>query len=175
MPHKLVVMGVSGSGKTTLAAHLARRLDADLVEGDDHHLPASKAKMRQGIPLDDADREPWLNHLGDMLAGAKRPMVLTCSALKRRYRDRLRERAPGLRFVYIDIDEALATARVQGRTGHSFPASLVASQFQTLEPPLAEGDVLAVPATQPSPEQVEAVLQWLASDAAASDGEPGSP
>src|SRR5690606_31080968 len=105
MPHKLVVMGVSGSGKTTLAGHLARRLGADLVEGDDHHLPASKAKMSRGIALDDADRVPWLDALGALLAGATRPVVLTCSALKRHYRDRLRAHAPGLRFVYIDIDE----------------------------------------------------------------------
>lgn len=161
MPHKLVIMGVSGSGKTTLAEQLARRLDCDFIEGDDHHLPGSKLKMSQGIALDDADRMPWLDALGTMMARSARGTVVTCSALKRRYRDRLRSHVPALKFVFIDIDQALASARVSSRSGHPFPASLVASQFEALEPPLGEPDVLRVPATQPPGEQVEAVLQWL--------------
>lgn len=159
--HKLVVMGVSGSGKSTLGEGLARRLGYSLIEGDEHHLPSSKAKMRAGIPLDDADREPWLDLLGDLAAAAPGGAVLTCSALKRSYRDRLRSRAPGLKFVFIEIDPASATERVASRSDHMFPPSLVANQFATLESPKAEPGVITVFATETLNEQVAAVTEWL--------------
>src|SRR5258706_6705247 len=97
-------MGVSGSGKSTLGRALAAGLGYPLIEGDEHHLPASKAKMRAGTPLQDADREPWLDKIGALVANEPGGAVLTCSALKRAYRDRLRAQAPGLKFVFIEID-----------------------------------------------------------------------
>jgi gluconokinase len=164
--HKLVVMGVAGAGKSTLARELARVLGATLVEGDEHHLAASKAKMRAGIPLDDADREPWLDLLGDRVAAAG-SVVLTCSALKRIYRDRLRAKVAALKFVFIDIDRDEAEKRVAERPSHLFPASLVASQFMALEPPLDEPGVVRVSARATLDEQVNAVAAWLASPGAA--------
>jgi gluconokinase len=158
---KLVVMGVAGAGKSTLARALARALDCPLIEGDEQHLAASKAKMRAGIALDDADREPWLDLLGALLAGGESG-VLTCSALKRRYRDRLSARVPMLKFVFIEIEPAEAEERVAARSSHFFAPSLVASQFAALESPRGEPGVLAVPARQPIGEQVAAVTAWLA-------------
>ncbi|MGZ5598692.1 MAG: gluconokinase [Usitatibacter sp.] len=159
--NKLVVMGVAGSGKSTLGQALSRRLGYKLIEGDEHHLPASKAKMLAGIPLDDADREPWLDLLGDKLAASPTGAVLTCSALKRSYRDRLRARAPGLKFVFIDISQEFAVERVAARPAHMFPPSLVANQFATLESPRGEPGVITVFATESLNAQVDAVTEWL--------------
>ena len=159
--HKLVVMGVSGCGKSTLGQALARELGYPLIEGDEHHLPASKAKMRAGIALDDADREPWLDQLGALVAAHAGGAVLTCSALKRSYRERLRARVPGLKFVFIEIDRAEAVERVAARSAHMFPPSLVANQFATLESPVAERGVIAVPARQLLTSQVASVKKWL--------------
>jgi gluconokinase len=159
--HKLIVMGVAGCGKSTLGAGIATALDCPLIEGDDHHLPESKAKMRKGIALQDSDREPWLDRLGELMSEYSGDVVLTCSALKRRYRDRLRARVPALKFVFIDIDEAQASERVRSRSGHFFAGSLVASQFEALESPVGEPRVLSVPASQPLQAQVDAVTHWL--------------
>lgn len=159
--HKVVVMGVAGCGKSTLAAELAQALDGALIEGDDHHLPASRAKMRAGIALTDADREPWLDALGVLLAQAPGGAVLACSSLKRRYRERLRARVPDLRFVYLDIGIDAARERVAARSGHFFPPSVVASQFEALEPPLGEEGVLGLDARLPLVQQREQVLRWL--------------
>lgn len=158
---KLLVMGVAGCGKSTLAGELARALGATLIEGDDHHLPHSQDKMRRGIALQDADREPWLGRLGDLLAAELGPAVLTCSALKRRYRDRLRTAVPDLRTVFIEIPLAQSRKRVAARPGHVFPPELVASQFQALEPPTGEPDVLTVPARAALQDQLQGVLHWL--------------
>lgn len=159
---KVLVMGVAGSGKSTLAALLARELAATLIEGDDHHLPRSRDKMRRGIALQDADRDPWLGRLGDLLAAEVGPTVLICSALKRRYRERLRSAVPALRTVYIDITPEESHARVADRPAHFFPAGLVASQHDALEVPTGEPAVLQLPAGQPPAAQVRAVLHWLA-------------
>lgn len=154
-------MGVSGCGKSTIAARLAAALNCKLIEGDDFHLPQSKRKMRQGLALDDDDRWPWLDRLGMLLAGAPGNTVLTCSALKRIYRDRLRTAVPDLKIVFIDIAPDEARARVAGRSGHLFPASLVASQFATLESPVGEPEVLPVLAPQSIEVQVQAICDWL--------------
>ena len=154
-------MGVAGCGKSTLGEGLARALGCTLIEGDAHHLPASKAKMRAGTPLDDGDREPWLDRLGALVADSPGGAVLTCSALKRVYRERLRSHVPGLRFVFIEIDQAAAVERVATRPAHMFPPSLVANQFATLESPVGEPGVLAVSARQALSAQVDAVTKWL--------------
>lgn len=158
-----VVMGVSGCGKSSLGAALARESGLPLIEGDDFHAPESVSKMRAGIPLTDADRAGWLAALGNELARRPEGAVLTCSALKRDYRERLRAAAPGLRFVYLALSPAEAERRVAARAGaHMFPASLVANQFATLESPVGEPGVLAVDATAPLAELVAQVRAWWA-------------
>lgn len=157
----IVVMGVSGCGKSSLGQALAANFGLPLIEGDDFHPEANIRKMSNGIPLDDADRAGWLARLGAELAARPAGAVLTCSALKRAYRDRLRAAVPGLRFVHMQIDRDEALARVQGRT-HFFSASLVDNQFQTLEPPTGEPGVLPVQATAPLPQLCAQVRAWLA-------------
>ncbi len=145
----LVVMGVAGCGKSSVAAAAARALGWVLIEGDDFHPPANKARMAAGQALDDADRAGWLVRLGEELQRHPHGAVLACSALKRRYRDVLRTAAPGLRFVYLELDRPTAQARVAGRAGHFFSPALVDSQFEALEPPVDEADVRWLDATQP--------------------------
>ncbi len=158
----LVVMGVSGCGKSSLGVALAVGLGLPLIEGDDHHPPANVEKMSRGIALTDADRTGWLATLGRALADSPQGAVLTCSALKRVYRDQLRAATPGLRFVFMAIERAEAERRVAARAGeHMFPASLVANQFATLESPAGEAGVLAVDATAPLGVLVGQVKAWL--------------
>lgn len=137
LPQRWVVMGVSGSGKSTIGNLLAMRLGIDYVEGDADHPPANIAKMSAGIPLDDDDRLGWLLVLQARLKQAKeegRGMVLTCSALKRRYRDLLRAGDPDLVFVHLVGDYALLAERMQTRSKHFMPLKLLDSQFRDLEP-----------------------------------------
>ncbi|MGI4778737.1 MAG: gluconokinase [Janthinobacterium lividum] len=171
----LVVMGVSGCGKSSLGAALATSLALPLIEGDDFHPQRNVEKMSAGVPLTDADREGWLDTLGRTLAGAPQGAVLTCSALKRDYRDRLRAHVPALHFVFMSLDRDEAERRVAARASHHmFPASLVADQFATLQPPSGERDVLTVQATAPLPELVTETGNWLAEIKAASEGASAS-
>jgi gluconokinase len=162
MQHSVVVMGVAGCGKSSLAAALAHATDATLIEGDSHHSTANREKMSRGIALTDADRDGWLNVLGDLLRQQPRNAVLTCSALKRSYRDRLRQAAPGLRFVFLDIarDDALARVAARG-AAHFFSSSLVDSQFEALESPVGEPGVLRVDAMAPLSQTLSDVTRWL--------------
>ena len=144
-PDRIVVTGVTGSGKTTLGAALAERLGARFLEADEFHSPANVAKMASGVPLDDADRWPWLAALRQAMRDEER-VVVACSALRRPYRDALR-RAGGVRFLHLVADPAEITRRLDLRAGHFMPAALVDSQFETLEPPEAdETDVAPIPA-----------------------------
>ncbi|MQT13451.1 gluconokinase [Segnochrobactrum spirostomi] len=147
----IVVMGVSGAGKTTIGRALAAKDGLAFVDGDDLHPAANVAKMQAGHPLDDEDRWPWLDRVAATLADATAypaGVVVACSALRKVYRDRLRAGAPGIRFVLLDLTEAEALARVAHRAHHYMPASLVASQFATLERPGPdEPDVLVVDGT----------------------------
>lgn len=143
----LVVMGVSGCGKSRVGAAVAARLALPLIEGDEFHGEANRERMRDGVPLTDADRVAWLQRLGTELARHPGGAVLTCSALRADYRVRLRRASPGLRFAWLDLDAAAAQARVAARPGHFFPPALVASQFEALEPPVGERGVLRVDAT----------------------------
>lgn len=134
-PPLLTVMGVTGSGKTTVGAALAQRLRVPFADADDFHPPENVAKMSAGIPLDDADRAPWLRAIGAWLAAHRDSGgVISCSALRRSYRDVLRAAAPDVLFVHLAGSPEVVARRVAGRPGHFMPASLVASQFATLEP-----------------------------------------
>ncbi len=157
----LVVMGVSGCGKSRVGAAIAARLGLALVEGDDFHPEANRQRMHAGIPLTDGDRGGWLDALAAELARHPAGAVLTCSALKRAYRDRLRAAAPGLRFAWLDLDQAAAAARVAQRPAHFFPAGLVATQFEALEPPLDEPLVLRLDALAAPEVLATQVAGWV--------------
>ena len=157
-------MGVSGSGKSTVGALLAERLGWDMMEGDRLHPPANVEKMRQGIPLDDADREPWLDRIGEELrawAAAGRSGVLTCSALKRAYRARILAARPDVRFVYLKGSEDLIARRVSARRHEYMPASLLRSQFATLEEPAPGEPVITVDAGDPPDIVVQTIIDAL--------------
>jgi gluconokinase len=143
MTFLLVVMGVSGAGKSTVGARIAATLGLPFADADDFHPAANIAKMSRGEALSDADRAPWLDAIGAHLAAhAASGCVVTCSALKRAYRDRLRAAAPALRLLFLTGAPALIAARQESRADHFMPASLVASQFATLEPPGADEDAI---------------------------------
>ena len=136
-PQHIVVMGVSGCGKTTVGEGLAAALGWPFDEGDRYHPPANVAKMSAHVPLTDADRWPWLEALAARIAAHERAgesSVLSCSSLKRAYRDLLRTGAPRVRFLHLAGDKAVLAARLAARTDHFFPADLLDSQYAALEP-----------------------------------------
>lgn len=159
----LVVMGVAGCGKTSVAHAIAASIGGRFIEGDAFHPAENVEKMTRGIPLNDADRAGWLDRLAAELARAsaagERP-VLACSALKRRYRDRLRARVDSLGFVYLDVTREQALERMGQRKGHFMPTSLVDSQFADLEPPLEEALTLPVDAAHSVDTIVARTLDW---------------
>ncbi|MAU21461.1 MAG: gluconokinase [Martelella sp.] len=164
IPDAIIVMGVSGSGKSSVARRLAERAGHDFIEGDELHPAANVEKMSRGIPLQDEDRWPWLALIGAEIARHRRAgVVVTCSALKKAYRDRLRQTAGGsLAFVFLDGSEALLSARMGHRTGHFMPVSLLQSQLATLERPDGEPGVVVVDIDQSLEAIVEAALAGLA-------------
>jgi len=160
----VVVMGVSGSGKTTVAELLARQLGWRFVEGDRLHPEANVEKMRQGTPLTDADRAPWLDRIGEELknwAAEGRSGVMTCSALKRAYRDRIRSARPDVRFVHLKGSEALIEGRVGARHHEYMPASLLRSQFETLEEPAPDEQAVTIDAGGSAETEVAAIIAAL--------------
>ncbi|NJP48818.1 gluconokinase [Streptomyces sp. SBST2-5] len=155
-PHVVVVMGVAGTGKTTIGPLLAARLGVPYAEGDDFHPRANIAKMSAGTPLTDEDRWPWLDAIGDWAQGrAGLGGVVSCSALKRSYRDRLRSAAPGVVFLHLTGDRALIEDRMSHRKGHFMPTALLDSQFATLQPLERDETGVAVDVTG-SPEEITA-------------------
>jgi gluconokinase len=158
-------MGVAGCGKSTVAGLLASLLGVVHIEGDDFHPVENLSKMKAGIALTDADRKGWLDTLGRELSAQAGGAVLSCSALKRDYRDRLRAAVPGLHFVFLDLNAAEAHQRVAARSGtHLFPPSLVESQFATLERPGDEPRVLQLNALLTPQNLASAAAVWLARD-----------
>ncbi|WP_274556416.1 gluconokinase [Streptomyces spiramyceticus] len=134
-PHVVVVMGVAGTGKTTIGPLLADRLGVPYAEGDDFHPPANIAKMSAGTPLDDTDRWPWLDAIGQWAhSRAGLGGVVSSSALKRSYRDRLRAAAPDAVFLHLTGDRELIESRMRERKGHFMPAALLDSQYAALQP-----------------------------------------
>ncbi len=154
-------MGVAGCGKSAVGRRVAARLGLPLIEGDDFHPPRNIHKMAHGVPLTDLDRADWLQALGARLAQHPDGAVLTCSALKRTYRDALRRAAPDLRFVYLAITQAESLRRVAGRDGHFYPSSLVASQFEALQDPASEPGVLVLDGAASLEELSLKAVQWL--------------
>lgn len=147
-PPILLVTGVSGSGKTTIGSLLAGRLGWEYAEADSFHPEANIEKMAAGHPLTDEDRWPWLDAIGAWIdaTGAKgRPGVVTSSALKRVYRDRLRAGRPQVRLIYLDADRDTVARRLTARSGHFFPPALLDTQFADLEPPADDENPVRVP------------------------------
>lgn len=138
MSRVFVIIGVSGSGKTTVGLALAQKLKAPFFDGDDFHPPENVAKMASGVPLDDDDRYPWLARLHDLIAdhlARGETAVIACSALKKKYRDQLRQGNEGVSIVYLKGSLNLIWERMAARQGHFMKADMLQSQFEALEPP----------------------------------------
>lgn len=161
----VIIIGVSGSGKSTLLQALTARLGWPGLEGDDLHSAANIRKMSNGIPLNDADRRPWLDAIAARMANWTAQGVsgvVACSALGRAARERLRAAAPACLFVYLKADQPLIESRLKSRHGHFMPASLARSQFEALEPPDVSERALTIPAGRPIAESVEQVVAQIA-------------
>ncbi|MBU8808329.1 gluconokinase [Mycolicibacterium goodii] len=148
MATPIVVMGVSGSGKSTVGAALAQRLRVPFADADDFHPPANIEKMSAGHALDDDDRRPWLESIGTWLAEHPDGGVMSCSALKRAYRDQLRRHCPDIEFLHLEGSMETIGRRQASRPGHFMPASLLESQFKTLEPLEADERGIAIDVDQ---------------------------
>ncbi|MGK5553816.1 gluconokinase [Actinomadura kijaniata] len=163
-PLVVVVMGVSGSGKTTVGRLLADRLGWEYAEADGFHSEANIAKMREGTPLTDEDRRPWLESIAawiDARLASGEPGVVTCSALKRSYRDLLAGGRPRVRLVYLAGDRDLIADRMAARGDHFFKPAMLDSQFRDLEPPAPDENALHVPVTLEPEEIVQRVRAAL--------------
>lgn len=161
----VVVMGVSGSGKSTVGAALAQRLRVPFADADDFHPPANIEKMSAGEPLNDDDRHPWLESIGEWLAQrGTSGGVISCSALKHRYREQLRGHCPEVWFLHLTGTRDVIGRRQASRPGHFMPASLLDSQFATLEPLAADESGYAVDVDQSIDEIVEAAVAALGGD-----------
>lgn len=147
---QLVVMGVSGAGKSTIGALVADALGIEFIDGDSLHPLTNVQKMAAGHPLNDEDRWPWLQRVGTALAESSRAgLAVACSALKRSYRDMIRTEAPGTIFLHLDGSKATLARRLQGRSEHFMPTSLLDSQLETLEPLDPEEHGIVVDIAQP--------------------------
>ncbi|MDQ0820176.1 gluconokinase [Arthrobacter sp. V4I6] len=162
----LVIMGVSGSGKSTVAGLVAGRLGWDLAEGDDLHPPANVAKMQAGQPLTDDDRWPWLESIAEWIrarTAAGTPGVVTCSALKKRYRDVLR--GEGVVFVFLEGSKDRISDRLASRHGHFMPPALLASQFDALEAPMEDENFIALCVSATPAEEAQEIIDRLGLEA----------
>jgi ribose 5-phosphate isomerase A len=176
-PPVLVIMGVSGAGKSTIAQELAARLGWAFEEGDSLHPEANIAKMHAGIPLTDADREPWLKRVAAWIDGQrakKQPGIITCSALKRSYRQIIIDRRPEARLVYLRGSREVIARHLAGRDGHFMPASLLQSQIDTLEEPGPDEDPLIIDLGPPPSEIAEAIIRLLGASATVNQSAAGS-
>lgn len=159
---RIVLMGVAGCGKSSVGAALATRLGAAYLDGDDLHSPESIAKMSRGEPLTDGDRWPWLALIGRKIASPDGVLIIGCSALKRRYRDRIRdETKETVTFVYLSGTKELIVSRMSARSGHFMPAYLIDSQFAALEPPSGEESIIIVDIGQSLESLVDDIMAKL--------------
>jgi len=169
--HRIVVMGVSGCGKTTIGALVARELGVPFLDGDSIHPVENVAKMAAGVPLTDEDRWPWLATVGAELAAAGNGgLVLACSALRRSYRDAIREQAPDTVFLHLHGNKEVLKARTEGRTGHFMPPALLESQLATLEPLDADETGVVVDIAAPVSQVVADALVGIAATGTAAVG-----
>jgi gluconokinase len=165
----LVLMGVSGTGKSRVMPALAERLGAVSAEGDTFHSAANVAKMAAGIPLDDDDRWPWLRSIAKWIDEREREnsdAVITCSALRRRYRDLLRDGHPSVRFIHLTVPTTVLERRLAARTGHYMPPSLLPSQLHALEPLGADEPGFEVVADRPPADLADEIIARLAGGSA---------
>jgi len=163
-PKALLLMGVSGVGKTTTGQRLAKKLGWNFRDADDFHPPANIAKMRAGQPLTDEDRWPWLDAIGgwlDQQLNAGGCAIVTCSALKRIYRERLLSDRPGARLVFLKGSKALIADRISRRTDHFMPPALLESQFNTLEEPRRDERAIVVDVSQSPNRVVAQILRYV--------------
>ena len=157
---KLVVMGVSGCGKSSVGEALAKKLNANFIDGDDLHPEANKLKMAAGIALSDEDRGPWLLEVGKALSSQPK-LVVACSALKRSYRDKIRDAEPEARFIHLHGTKELLMQRVNSRENHFMPASLLDSQLATLEKINSDENGKEFDTAKPVKQIVDEVIAWL--------------
>ena len=160
---RLIIMGVSGCGKSTVGERLGARTRIPFIEGDTLHPPRNVALMAAGTPLTDEDRAGWLDDIASRFGAlnADAGLIISCSALKRKYRDRLRAACPDLRFIHLHGDKTLLEQRLQYRTGHYMPPSLLTSQLQTLEPPSSDEPAITLDIALPTDQLVEQIEQQL--------------
>jgi hypothetical protein len=151
-PPRLIIMGVSGCGKSTVGQHLAQRIGVPFLEGDALHPVRNVALMAAGTPLTDADRAGWLDAIAERLSALDfhEGLVVSCSALKRAYRDHLRAAAPDLQFVHLHGTRAMLASRLRARQGHYMPPALLDSQLDTLEMPSPDESVLTLDIAEPA-------------------------
>jgi len=170
----VIVAGVAGSGKTTIGARLADRLGWRFADGDSFHSPANVAKMHAGIPLTDEDRAPWLRAITawmDGLIAARQSGVLTCSALRRAYRDDLLAGRPTARMVFLNVSGDELARRLDTRLGHFFPEGLLDSQLKALELPTPDEHVLTLPADGDAAHTVAEIMRRLSLPGAPAQGD----
>jgi gluconokinase len=165
MVRRVVVMGVSAAGKSSVAVALAARLGLPVADADDLHPAPNVEKMRAGVPLTDADRAPWLDEVGAALAADDGGLVMACSALRRVYRDRLRDHAPGTVFVHLTGSRELLAQRAARRHGHFMPAALLDSQLRALEPLDADEDGIVLDVAASVDELAASAADWMYSRA----------
>ncbi len=160
----IIVMGVSGSGKSTVGEKLAEALNLPYLEGDSLHPKSNVDKMASGIPLQDEDRWPWLDKIGERMAVAEQGLIVSCSSLKKSYRDRLRAAVGGqLAFVFLDGSFEVLHEHMGHRTGHFMPVTMLESQLATLESPVGEPLVFRADVVDPIEKIVAESLEWLRS------------
>jgi carbohydrate kinase (thermoresistant glucokinase family) len=161
MTNTLIVMGISGTGKSTLGRALAKKLSWGFIEGDDYHPQVNIEKMRNGTPLTDDDRWPWLDAMHQAIAEKQQhnqPVVVTCSALKKSYRERLVQSLSDIEFIYLCGDPEMILERMTRRKNHFMPAGLLDSQIAAMEPP---GDAIFIPIDLTTEAQVDAAVKQL--------------